>query len=219
MNIAVEDSLSEWVLRRLLQQHRRDLTIGVRYPLKELAGGRWNPANRRDRRGLSGYGQIRINLPAYDAAAAAGQPFIVLTDLDVHVKCPGELLPKWLPGSAPSANLVFRVAVKEVEAWLVADRRNLADFLEVDLTDMPADAEALENPKKAIVNLSRRSASTTIINDMVPLIGSTAEVGRGFERTLRVFARDRWDIELAATHSRSLAKAVLAIQRFKPQSA
>ena len=217
VNIAVEDSLSEIVLRRLLRHRRRDLTIGVRYPLKSLAGGIANPANRRSQRGLSGYGQIKVQLPAFNAAAHEGQPFVVLTDLDVHTQCPGQLLPKWLPNVAPSPNLVFRVAVKEVEAWLVADRHNVATFLEVDLANLPTNAEALADPKMEIVRLARLSNSQAIYNDLVPSAGSTAQVGRGFERALRTFVEDHWNIDEAASCSRSLDKALRAIQNFNPQ--
>ncbi|GDY19029.1 hypothetical protein LBMAG56_03740 [Verrucomicrobiota bacterium] len=217
INIAVEDSLSESVLRRLLNHRRRDLTVGTRYPLKQLAGGVTNPANQRSQRGLSGYGQLKVQLPAFNAAANTGQPFFVLSDLDVHAQCPGQLLPMWLPNAAPSPNLVFRVAVKEVEAWLVADRQNLADFLEVNVANLPTNSEALTDPKVEIVRLARLSASQDIVSDLVPPPGSSAAVGRGFERALRSFVRDHWNIDDAARHSRSLEKALRAIQLFHPR--
>lgn len=185
VNIVVEDSLSEIVLRRLINHRRRDLIVGTRYPLRPLPGGPQNPQNKKERRGLSGYGQIKVLLPAFNKAAQKGQPCIVLTDLDVHVSCPGQLLPLWLCGTAVSRNLLFRIAVKEVEAWLLADRKNLADFLEVDET-------------------------------MVPRLGSTAEVGRCFERSLIGFVHDRWDVNEAAKNSESLKKALKALSRFKP---
>ena len=189
--IAVEDDLSECVLRRLLKHTRRDLTVGARYPLKILPGGRYNPRNRRERRGLSGYGQLKVRLPAFNKAADEGLPFIVLTDLDVHIRCPGQLLARWLPRATPSPNLIFRVAVKEVEAWLMADAANLAECLHAPVGTVPNAVEAVGDPKIAILGLAVASTSAEIQQDMLPAPGSTAEVGPCFERVLLNFARSQ----------------------------
>lgn len=49
---------------------------------------------------------------------------------------------------------------------------------------------------------------------MVPLPGSSVEVGRSFEMKLRQFVKDSWDIAEAAKNSNSLTRAVAALQRF-----
>lgn len=165
--------------------------VKTRYPLKELPGGEANVQNVAERRGLSGYGQLRVNLPAFNAAAEHGQRFIVLTDLDVHVQCPGQLISSWLPSVNPSPNLTFRVAVKEVEAWLLADSANLAAFLAVDAAMMPSAVESLADPKLEIVRIASSSRSPDVISDLVPKVGSTAEVGRDIWRQYAV-RRDHW---------------------------
>lgn len=213
VSIAVEDPLSERVLRRLINHTRRDWTVGARYPLKALAGGRLNPQNIAEKRGLSGYGQIRAQLPAFNNLAKV-KPFIILTDLDIHVTCPGDLWAKWQPRTAKNPNLLFRVAVKEVEAWLLADRSNIADFLEVPIGNVPVDAEAAENPKLEIVNLARLSPSSEVQHALVPPAGSVAEVGRSFDSKLIQFSTDYWDIDEAAKKSPSLRRAVAALKRF-----
>ena len=214
VSIAIEDPLSERVLRRLIYHTRRDWTVGSRYPLKALAGGRLNPKNITEKRGLSGYGQIRAQLPAFNNLAKV-KPFIVLTDLDIHVTCPGDLWAKWQPAAAKSPNLLFRVAVKEVEAWLLADRSNIADFLEVPIGDVLTDAEAAKDPKLEIVNLARRSRSIEVKHALVPPVGSVAAVGRSFDSKLIQFSTDFWDIEEAAKKSTSLRRAVRTLERFK----
>ena len=185
----------------------------MRYPLKQLAGGRDNPRNVREMRGLSGFGQIKSNLPAYNHAAS-NRPFFVLTDLDVHDACPGGVWTQWMAGESRHPNLLFRVAVKEVEAWLLADRANLADFLEVPESLVPIAIEAVADPKLEIVAIARQSASAEIRHAIVPPAGSSAEVGRSFDRKLIQFVRDYWDIDTACGYSRSLQRAVSAIQRF-----
>jgi hypothetical protein len=218
INIAVEDDLSECILRKLAYHTRRGYSIKVRYPLGTLPGGSENPQNAAQKRGLSGYGQIRVNLSSFNKAAEAGTPFVVLTDLDIHVKCPGALLARWLKHQTPSSNLLFRVAVKEVEAWILADRTNLAVYLNINPQAIPAAPETIPDPKVEIVNLARTSLSSEIINDLVPAAGSTAEVGRYYERSLINFVRDYWDIDEAAKNAASLSKAVRALRMFAPKS-
>lgn len=216
MAIAIEDALSEVVWRRVIKHARRDITIGVRYPESELPGGRYNPRNVRELRGLSGFGQLRARLPAFNNAAAKGDPIFLLTDLDVHAPCPGAVLTAWLPkGIRRSRNLVFRVAVKEVEAWLLADKVNFASFLAIAPNQLPKRVELLADPKREVVRLARLSASADVVNDLVPQAGSRAEIGRLFERSLLNFARLQWDIDEAARHSRSLRRALKAVGRFQ----
>lgn len=119
-----------------------------------------------------------------------------------------------MPNTPRHPNLIFRVAVREVEAWLLADRPSMADFLEVPLSLIPVEPEASNDPKIEIVNLARGSSSVEVIDQMVPLPGSTAEVGRSFDRKLIQFVRDYWDIDNASVHSRSLQRAVAALERF-----
>jgi len=105
INLATEDELSEAVLSRLLSDARR-FAIGRRY-----------------RRGGNGY--LKSTIAGWNRAAT-GIPFLVLTDLDTH-HCPSELIASWL--AAPQhPNLVFRIAVREVESWLLADRTNFAEL-------------------------------------------------------------------------------------------
>jgi len=212
--IVIEDALSEGVIRRLIHHTHRDWTVGVRYPLHLLAGGRSNPRNVEERRGLSGFGQIKVQMPAFNNLAKL-RPIIVLTDLDVHVQCPGDLWGKWMPNVTKHPNLILRVAIKEVEAWLLADRDNMADLLSISVGNMPAYPEALADPKIEIVNLARNSPSDEVKHALVPVHGSTAEVGRSFDTTLAHFARNTWDIDAAVKTSNSLNRAVKALKSFK----
>lgn len=215
VNIAVEDDLSEAVLRRLLSVASQPFCVSNRFPLPVLAGGRTNPRNVDERRGLSGYGQVKVNLAAFNNAARV-RPFVVLTDLDVHAQCPGELLPSWLSGQAPSPNLVFRVAVYEVEAWLLADRDNFSFCVGISEKDIPFAVEAVRDPKAEIVELARNSRHSDVVDDLVPVSGSRARVGRRFNPWLINFAKYHWDVTRAASNCRSLERAVMALDRFSP---
>ena len=97
LHLAVEDPLSEAVLRELLCQSGRPFAIGRCY-----------------QRG--GFGYLRKTIQGFNNAAK-GIPFAVLTDLDRY-PCPMALIADWLRVPRHS-NLLFRVAVHEVEAWIL----------------------------------------------------------------------------------------------------
>jgi hypothetical protein len=137
--IAVEDDLSDAVVRRVLNHVRRGFQVQARYPLPGLP--HLHP-------GLSGYGYLKANVQAFNNAAAEN-PHLLLTDLDVAA-CAPELIQQWLGGAAHS-NFVIRVAVREVEAWLLADAKNFAEFLSLSRNDIPVNAESIATAKEEIV--------------------------------------------------------------------
>ena len=77
--------------------------------------------------------------------AAQHAPWIVLVDLDTDHNCAPMLCVSWLPQLA--SRLCFRVAVRAVEAWLLADAERIAAFLRISRSKVPADPESLDNPK------------------------------------------------------------------------
>lgn len=105
--IAAEDEVSESVVRRLLHECRRNYIVIHAYPTE-------------------GSGYLKANINAFNKSARVN-PFLLVTDLD-QVECAPILIRNWLPGYKHH-NLIFRVAVREVESWLMADRNNLARFL------------------------------------------------------------------------------------------
>ncbi len=57
----------------------------------------------------------------------------------------------------PAPYMCFRVAVREVEAWLLADREQIARFLSIARSRVPQSPETLDNPKQRLVELARHS--------------------------------------------------------------
>lgn len=82
--------------------------------------------------------------------AAKGSPWLVIRDLDYDAAC----APSYLAEIAfrPSLWMCFRLAVREIEAWLIADRRAFAEYLKVPLTRIPLDP---------MQNAIRRARSST----------------------------------------------------------
>jgi hypothetical protein len=58
-------------------------------------------------------------------------PWIVILDLDRDYECAPEGLTTWLPQGAE--NMFCRVAVREIEAWLLADRDQVAAMLGISM--------------------------------------------------------------------------------------
>jgi len=202
--IAVEDDPSDAVARRLLNHVRRGFQVRARYPLPALP--HLHPE-------LSGYGYLRANAQAFNKAAA-GTPHLLLTDLDV-APCAPELIQEWI-GGAVHPNFIIRVAIREVEAWLLADAKNMADFLTLNPSDIPTPVESVAQAKEEVVRLARLSPNAEIQNTLVTRPGSTATTGRLFSRSLIGYVRDLWDIDAAAANADSLARALRALRTFKP---
>lgn len=195
ITLAVEDVLSERVMLRMLAQLRGDIVATAKI------GFKGNAYLRRIACGLN--------------KAARGSGFILLTDQDNPENCPAMLISEWLSGDDLHPNLLFRVAVMEVESWLLADRIAIADFLGVPIARLPENADSLANPKQFLVNLARSSNRSNVRDDLVPKPGGTAQVGPNYNGRLAEFLEANWSCKRARSHSDSLKRAVRRIEDFR----
>ncbi len=194
INIAVEDQLSETVAKRLLDDSERSFSVGAVY-------------NR------GGYGYLRKTVQGWNSAAK-GIPFFLLTDLDA-VACPSALMSSWLPNTKHH-NLIFRVAVKEVESWLLADRTSFSSFLGVSKTRLPQRPDELIDPKATLVGLASQSRRSLIKSRIVPRPNSTAKQGRDYNGCLGEFVMNIWNPDEAASISPSLYSCRQRLSEFQP---
>jgi len=97
---------------------------------------------------------LRSGINGYNNAGRH-RPWIVLVDLDQEADCAPNLCRAWI--SQKSQKLCFRVAVREVEAWLLSDRESIARFLSVPVSRVPIEPESELNPKQTMVNLAAKS--------------------------------------------------------------
>lgn len=193
INLATEDELSEVVLFKILAVTNR-YAVGTPY-----------------RRG--GYGYLRRTIYGWNRAAR-GVPFVVLTDLD-KADCPAALINSWLP-VPKHANLLFRVAVHEVESWLLADNANFSSYLRIPIELVPTAPDTLDDPKAKLIDLARRSRSKELRERLVPRAGSTAKQGPDYNGCLAAFVRESWSVSTACINSPSLAKTVVRVNAFAP---
>jgi hypothetical protein len=194
MIVAVEDALSESVVRKLIAVIRPDLNISV------VLGKRGRGYIQKKARDLN--------------KTARSVPVFILADLDRPIPCPFDLINQWLPPFRAPALLV-RIAVMEVESWVMAHREAFATHLGVPLHRIPPDTDAISKPKEFVVGLARMSKRRNIRDDLVPSLGSTSAVGPAFNATLSHFATETWDPHAASKASSSLRRALDRLRAFR----
>jgi len=200
INLACEDDLSLEVLLRLLN------SSGVRSSDRCFSVGEKRPGR--------GYGYLKKTINGFNQASKY-MPYLILTDLDDR-ECAPRLINEWLPQTR-NPNLIFRIAVREVESWLLADDAGFASFLGIAKRKLPRNPDDLCDPKATLINLARTSRKRDIIADIVPRPGSTAKQGPAYNDCLIPFVRDTWNPEKARQHSQSLEKALRALETFEPK--
>jgi hypothetical protein len=113
-------------------------------------------------------------------------------------------------------NLMFRIAVREIESWLLANRFDFAQYLGVPVARLPERPELEQHRKEIVIGLARRSHKRLIRDDLLPAPSGTSRIGPNYVGRLTEFAANMWDIDDAATRSNSLQRAIAALARFQP---
>ncbi len=188
---AVEGDLDEALLRRILDH------VGL---------------SLRAVYGRKGKQFLLQSINGYNNAAQYA-PWIVLVDLDRDCDCAPPCAQKWL--AKPSARMCFRVAVRAIEAWLLADRERLAQLLGVSVAWLPANPDRLDDPKRELVNLARRSRRRAVRDDLVPRQDSGRSVGPLYTTRMIEFLQDEtagWRLDQALRVSESLERCVLRLR-------
>jgi len=192
ISAAVEGILDEVVLRRLIEG------------LGALPGSVY---------GKNGKSFLLEKLNAYNQAARFF-PWVILIDLDHDDDCAPPYQKSCLPHPAPY--MCFRVAVREIEAWLLADRESLAKFLSVGASRIPHDPENLNRPKSTMVEIARHSRRRDVRENMVPRAGSGRKIGPAYTSLLIEFARNPehgWRPSVAAKSSDSLDRCMRRLEQ------
>jgi hypothetical protein len=147
--------------------------------------------------------------------AARFSPWVVLVDLDRDCDCAPPCIAQWLPSS--SAQMCFRAAVRAAEAWLLADRERMARWLAVSVRQMPENPDGLDDPKREIINLARRSRRRAIQDELVPRQASGRTVGPLYTTRMIEFVQDEtagWRPDQALHVSNSLARCIQRLRNF-----
>ncbi len=125
------------------------------------------------------------------------------------------LINRWL--KVPKhENLIFRIAVREIESWLLAHREAFASFLGIQKTQIPLNPDELRDPKSFLLTLTKKSKKQSLKKAIVPAAGSTAKIGPDYNGVLISFVHNFWQVKEALKNSPSLKRAFSAIKIFNP---
>ena len=193
--LAVEDELSEWVARRALAVQSRRFAVGPVF-------------------GRTGFGYLKKQAGAFNNAAK-GCPFLLLTDLDQYA-CPPELIAEWLP-VPKHGRFLLRVAVREVESWLLGDDAGLAKFLRLRSPLSVPAPESLEDPKQTLLGAAMRCPTRLMRDALVWRDDRSGRLipGPDYTGTLVRFVNGRWDVAAARCKCRSLEGLFAALARLE----
>lgn len=193
INLVYEDELQKAVMLRILAMFGEKF-----YP------GTFFPGN--------GFGYIKKRIHNFHEASKI-MPYFILTDLDT-APCAPLKIQTWLTGDK-NPNLIFRIAVTEVESWVYADIVNFPKQFRCQYT-IPNGADATEDGKKFLFTIIKKTAPKIIQEEILPEIGTSAKIGKGYNLVLCNFVARYWDPHIARLHSKSLHRAIVALERYNP---
>ena len=182
--IVAEDELSMAVAERIVDASGRSFVVSRRLVER-------------------GFGNIKRSIKKYRQASHV-VPHLVLADLD-RTECPALLRRQWYAEDLPGS-MLFRVAVREIESWILGDCSGFARFASIATNKVPVAPEILSDPKGVLIGLVRRSRNRRLAAEMVPAHGSSVPIGPLYNERLGSFVRDRWNLETAAGACPSLKR-------------
>jgi Domain of unknown function (DUF4276) len=192
--LAIEDELSEAIGLKMISRVA---------PNAELALAPF-------RRGGNSY--LRSNIGKF-VSMCRSYSVVMMTDLD-HAPCAGALLTNWLGSRTLPANFFLRIAVQEVESWLLADPSAMERLLGDVASKIPENCDSINNPKQLVLQLARRAARD-VRADLCADPGAMTSQGLGYNRRLCELVREEWDPIRAARRSASLQKACLRLAQLR----
>ena len=146
-----------------------------------------------------GFGTLKKKVGNYQKMSTLGFPVLMLTDLDAY-PCAAHLKHEWLKQDSTD-DFLFRVCVREVEAWLLGDGVGVANLLRIRRSLVPTNPETLMDPKAELIRLAQKAPAR--IRKAITPIG-TASIGPGYNEVLEPFIAENWSPEIAAGNCPSL---------------
>ncbi len=192
INLVFEDELSEYIMSKLLEC----------FDDKYLSGYSYHG---------HGNGYIKSKINGFNQACKS-TPFFIVTDLDNNA-CPVLLRNEWF-SNPPHPNMIFRIAIREVESWLLADIEGFSKYTGVSKAIFPRNPEREHDPKRTLISIARRSRIRNVREDIVP-INENAQIGPNYNGRLMDYVINHWNIERAMLRSESLTRAYHKLELFQ----
>lgn len=153
-----------------------------------------------------GFGPFQARVEVMNKVAQRVMPVLMIADAD-QAACPVTQVKEWLP-QRHSDRLALRLAVREAEAWALADHEGFAEFAQLSAAKLPPAPETLQNPKQVLLKLIERCKRRELREEMLPGKRDRSPVGLGYNIHLKDFVSHYWQAERAALRAPSLARAI-----------
>lgn len=163
--------------------------------------------------GKQGWRAVRDKIKAFNKAAKFAPCFALVDFMDTQIECPPGIVTTWTPDR--HANMVFRVVVRELESWILADREAAAKFLHVPINRLPQLPEMDPDPKHLLIGIARRSRSARVKTALVPRQGASATVGPEYNPFMEHFILDEWRPAVARAIAPSLDKCLTRLEELR----
>ncbi|MDR2756629.1 MAG: DUF4276 family protein [Planctomycetaceae bacterium] len=191
----VEDAPSQAVLQKIIDSFNNQGTIifGFREGFPKI---------------MNGFSKIKERLPVCIDMGKNGLYSISLIDLDKEHCCPPSLIRNWLnidngkPIELPEKTLI-RVAVREIESWIMADRKKFAKYFDLTESLIPPIPDKIRDPKKEFFSLLRKKERQKF-RRMLP--GKNSSIGSDYNDIMCDFIERHWLPTRAENNSPSLRR-------------
>ena len=193
ITLAIEDAVSEAVANRLVSDYLPGAAVS-------------------ESMGNQGIGFIRRRMRDLNQIALYQNPVLVLADLDRPQDCAANRVMQLRGRLAISSNLLIRIAVLEIESWLLSDREGIAKWMNVPANAVPRSVETLQDPKRELRQLAERCRDRRLREGIAPRdVRGTHRTGQGYNDLLGEFATQHWNPEAARLNAPSLDRAIVRI--------
>lgn len=191
--LATEDTLSEAVAKKLILDLDRSINIEVSIP----------------GRGANG---LRSKLATL-LRTSRYYPVLMIADLD-SAECPPSLISNWMGGMSLTPNFLFRVSVREIESWVLADAISFSEYSGVPIHRITCNPDSLADPKAELMRLVDRHGERQVKRDLLPMRGSGASKGLGYNNSLSFYVANSWSSRRASLNSGSLDRSIRRLEAF-----
>ncbi len=140
---------------------------------------------------------------------ATREPVLLIVDFDRATSekpCPSQLIENWLDGRAKPVELLARVAVHEIESWLLADEEAFLKFLGGNVK-IPTNCDELTDPKSFLLNAARKKKRLER-EGFFRIDQGRPRPGVEYNAMLSEWIAREWSPERASKKSPSLKRAI-----------
>ena len=158
-------------------------------------------------------GYIRRRMRDLNQIALYENPVLVVADWDRLQDCAASRVSRLSGGlTAIAPNLLIRIAVLEIESWIMAYRAGIARWLRIAANTVPRNQESLADPKRTLVQLAANSRNRSLREAIAPAQGTgTHRTGLGYNDAVGEFVAQLWNPEAARRNAHSLDRAIVRI--------